>query len=57
MGESEWGHPTPRQGDCVPLHPLLNNVWSVIPAEMEDRQGDCAPLHPLLIGYICAMIV
>src|SRR5579864_8916704 len=20
-----WGHPTPRQGDCVPLHPLLNS--------------------------------
>ena len=24
MEESEWGHPTLRQGDCVPLHPLLN---------------------------------
>ena len=45
------GHPAPRQGDYVPLHPLLYTDAFNVDSPMEDRQGDCVPLHPLLHRY------
>ncbi len=58
------GHLALRQGDAVPLHPLLSSYLRLLfPNERNEekgrkrghlalRQGDAVPLHPLLSSYL-----
>src|SRR5713101_3779483 len=45
-GEGFWGHPRPRQEDCVPLHPLLNGYWGRFLGAPQTPAGGLRPPAP-----------
>src|SRR6266568_4165083 len=44
------GHPAPRQGDCVPLHPCYIRMPSMQIARWKTGRGAASPPPPRCIG-------
>ena len=38
-GRMKWGHPIPRQEDCVPLHPLLKSYPQSRKSDIDSEKG------------------